>query len=60
MVRSLPVLYYLRFRILFLRDYTDEIIYYHEDLDMYVWGVTHFGTAWDYVLTDIKLVEVIE
>ena len=42
----------------FLRDYTDEIVYYNEDLDMYVWGITHFGTAWDYVLTDIRLVEV--
>lgn len=44
----------------FLRDFTDEIVYYHEDLDMYVWGITHFGTSWDYVLTDIKLVEVID
>lgn len=40
----------------FLEDYTDEIVYYHEELDMYVWGITHFGTSWDYVLTDIKLV----
>ena len=40
----------------FLRDYTDEIVYYHEELDMYLWGITHFGTSWDYVLTDIKLV----
>jgi hypothetical protein len=39
-----------------LEDYTDEIVYYHQDLDMYVWGITHFGTSWDYVLTDIKLV----
>ena len=36
-----------------LTDYTDEIIYYNETLDMYVWGVTHWGTSWDYVLTDI-------
>lgn len=40
----------------FLRDYTDEIVYYHEELDMYLWGITHFGTSWDYVLTDLKLV----
>ena len=39
-----------------LRMYTDEIVYYHEELDMYVWGVTHYGTAWEYVLTDIELV----
>lgn len=39
----------------FLEEYTDEIVYYNEDLDMYLWGITHFGTSWDYVLTDIKL-----
>ena len=38
-----------------LKDYTDEIVFYNEALDMYVWGVTHWGTSWDYVLTDIKL-----
>lgn len=40
----------------FLKEFTDEIVYYNEDLDMYVWGITHFGTSWDYVLTDIELV----
>lgn len=39
----------------FLERYTDEIVYYNEELDMYLWGITHFGTSWDYVLTDIKL-----
>lgn len=39
----------------FLEEYADEIVYYNEDLDMYLWGITHFGTSWDYVLTDIKL-----
>lgn len=38
-----------------LQKYTDEIIYYNEALSMYVWGVTHFGTSWNYVLTDIKI-----
>lgn len=32
----------------------NEIVFYNEALDMYVWGVTHFGTSWSYVLTDIK------
>lgn len=32
----------------------NEIVFYNEELDMYVWGVTHYGTSWDYVLTDIK------
>lgn len=41
----------------FLSEYTDEVIYYNIDLDMYVWGITHLGTSWDYVLTDIKIVE---
>lgn len=40
-----------------LREYTDEIVYYNEQLDMYLWGITHFGTSWDYVLTDVRLVE---
>ena len=39
----------------FLGEYTDEIVYYNEELDMYLWGITHFGTSWNYVLTDIKL-----
>ena len=33
----------------------DEIVYYNEKLDMYLWGVTHCGTSWDYVLTNIKI-----
>lgn len=32
-----------------------EIVFYNEELDMYVWGVTHYGTGWDYVLTNIKI-----
>lgn len=32
----------------------EEIVFYNETLDMYVWGVTHWGTSWDYVLTDIR------
>ena len=39
-----------------LQDYTDEIVFYNEKLDMYVWGVTHWGTSWDHVLTDIRIV----
>lgn len=33
----------------------DQIVYYNEKLDMYLWGVTHYGTGWDYVLTKIKI-----
>lgn len=38
-----------------LKEWTDEIVYYNETLDMYVWGVTHWGTAWNMVLTNIQL-----
>ena len=38
-----------------LQSWTDEIVYYIPALDMYVWGVCHFGTSWNYVLTDIKI-----
>ena len=33
----------------------NEIVYYNETLDMYLWGVTHYGTSWDYVLTNIVI-----
>lgn len=38
-----------------LQDWTNEIVYYIPVLDVYVWGVTHWGTSWDYVLTDIEI-----
>lgn len=30
------------------------ILYYIDELDIYILGVTHFGTSWDYVLTDFE------
>lgn len=38
-----------------IKEYTDDPLYYNEALDMYLWGVTHYGTSWEYVLTDVKL-----
>ena len=38
-----------------LKEYTNDPIYYLPVLDCYVWGVTHYGTSWDYVLTDVIL-----
>lgn len=35
----------------------EEIVFYNEELDMYVWGVTHWGTSWDCVLTNIQIVK---
>lgn len=38
-----------------LSDYTHETVFYNEKLDMYVWAVSHWGTSWDYVLTEIPI-----
>ena len=40
-----------------LMDETNEIIYYHNRLDIYILGVTHYGTNWGYVLTKFELIE---
>ena len=32
-----------------LARHTDELIWYHRELDIYILGVTHYGTSWDYV-----------
>lgn len=39
-----------------LKEYTDEIVFYNERLNVYVWGVTHWGTGWAYELTNVKLI----
>jgi len=33
----------------------NEVVYYSDTLNLYVWGITHYGTSWDYVLTDISI-----
>ena len=35
----------------------NELVYYSDTLNLYVWGVTHYGTSWSYVLTNISLKE---
>ena len=32
-----------------LKEHTDHIIFYCDSLDLYILGVTHWGTSWDYV-----------
>ena len=34
---------------------TNEIVFFDNELNVYVWGVTHWGTAWSMVLTEIPL-----
>ena len=36
------------------KEYTNELVYYGEDLDMYILGVCHFGTAWNGVPANWK------
>lgn len=38
----------------YLKNNTDELIFYSDVLDEYAWGVTHFGTPWDSVKLEIK------
>ena len=38
-----------------IMEYTDDLLYYNEVLDMYLRGVAHYGTSWNTVLTDVKL-----
>ena len=33
----------------FALQHTDELMFYDDELDLHVLGVTHWGTAWDYV-----------
>lgn len=40
-----------------LKEYTDEVVFYNEKLDVYVWGVSRWGTSWAYELTNVKLIE---
>lgn len=39
-----------------LCELTNEIVFYNEEFNMYVWGVTHYRTGWNYVLTDIPVI----
>lgn len=33
----------------FLLKHTNELVFYDEELHIYVWGITHFGTPWSSV-----------
>lgn len=38
-----------------LKEYTDELVFYNETLHVYIWAVSHWGTAWAYELTNVRL-----
>lgn len=37
-----------------LSEWTNELVYYLPEFDMYLLGVTHYGTAWNYVNANWK------
>lgn len=41
-----------------LKEFTDELVFYNEELGVYIWGVTHWGTSWAYELTNTKLIKM--
>lgn len=38
-----------------LLEEANEIVYYNEEFELYLWGITHYGTGWSYVLTEIEI-----
>ena len=38
-----------------LMDESNELVYYNEKLETYVWGITHCGISWRHVLTSIPV-----
>ena len=49
--------YIVKYNDLDLIKLLNEPILYNHELDLYILGVTHWGTGWDYVLTDIDLIK---
>ena len=44
----------------YLKNFPSELVLYDSELDIYVWAITHWGTSWDYVFTDIKATNNVE
>lgn len=38
-----------------LKRYTNELVMGNAQIELYVWCVTHWGTNWKYVITDIEV-----
>ena len=38
----------------YLKRNTNELVYFNDDLNMYVWGITHYGTSWDDVEIELN------
>jgi len=48
--------YIIKERDLFIASLLNEPVFYNSEIDLYLIGITHWGTSWDYVLTDIDLI----
>lgn len=33
----------------FLLEHTDGLVFYDDELHLYVWGITHFGNEWNLI-----------
>ena len=40
-----------------LAEFTNETVFYNDDLNLYLLAVSHYGTSWDYVPSNWKEVE---
>lgn len=43
-----------------LSEYTNEVVFYNDNLDLYLLAVSHYGTSWDYVPSNWKNINEIE
>lgn len=43
-----------------LSEYTNEIVFYNEQLDLYLLAVTHVGMRWDYVPANWKELDAVD
>ena len=41
----------------FLKNHSNEIVFYDPQLNLYFWGITFCGTSWRYVYTTLHDVE---
>lgn len=48
--------YIIKEQDLFIASLLNEPVFYNSEIDLYLLGITHWGTSWDYVLTDIDLI----
>ena len=43
-----------------LAEFTNETVFYNEDLNLYLLAVSHLGTSWDYVPSNWKTLDEVE